>query len=177
MAVNPAGTRVYVTNYNSNSVSVLDSASNTVTATVAVGSSPSALGLFIGGPPETAVAVEYYYADWNFYFMTSFPDEIAALDGGAFGGVFNGPGKRPRWPQTNPRRAAYSPLFQHGVFAPKSSWYFRTPFAPNARSSGTELAWEFEAIAFYIQLADANGLCSGGTIPLYRLYNDGIGGR
>jgi hypothetical protein len=37
-------------------------------------------------------------------------------------------------------------------------------------------AWEYEAIAFYIQLADANGLCSGGTIPLYRAYNNGMGG-
>ena len=28
----------------------------------------------------TALAVEYYYAAWNFYFETAFPDEIAALD-------------------------------------------------------------------------------------------------
>jgi hypothetical protein len=36
--------------------------------------------------------------------------------------------------------------------------------------------WQFESIAFYIQLADANGNCSAGTIPLYRLYNNGMGG-
>jgi len=29
--------------------------------------------------PPVATAVEYYYADWNFYFETAFPDEIAAL--------------------------------------------------------------------------------------------------
>ncbi len=36
--------------------------------------------------------------------------------------------------------------------------------------------WEFESIAFYIQLADPDGNCASGTIPLYRLYNNGMGG-
>jgi hypothetical protein len=36
---------------------------------------------------QTQTAVEYYYAAWDQYFVTSSPDEIAALDGGAFGGV------------------------------------------------------------------------------------------
>jgi hypothetical protein len=35
---------------------------------------------------QTQTAVEYYYAAWDYYFVTSFPDEIAILDGGAFGG-------------------------------------------------------------------------------------------
>jgi hypothetical protein len=34
----------------------------------------------------------------------------------------------------------------------------------------------FRWVLTYIQLAGADGLCSGGTIPLYRLYNDGMGG-
>ncbi len=38
----------YITNAISNSVSVIDTASNTVIATVAVGIGPIALGLFIG---------------------------------------------------------------------------------------------------------------------------------
>lgn len=40
VAVNSAGTKVYVTNINSNNVSVIDAASNTVSATVNVSSSP-----------------------------------------------------------------------------------------------------------------------------------------
>src|SRR5262245_3116095 len=35
---------------------------------------------------QMQVAVEYHYAAWDYYFVTSFPDEIAFLDGGAFGG-------------------------------------------------------------------------------------------
>ena len=40
MAVNPNTNRIYVTNDGSNNVSVIDGASNTVVATVAVGSDP-----------------------------------------------------------------------------------------------------------------------------------------
>ena len=40
MAVNPAGTAAYVTNYGGNSVSVINLATNLVTATIPVGSNP-----------------------------------------------------------------------------------------------------------------------------------------
>jgi len=40
VAVNPAGTKAYVANSDYNTVSVIDTATNTVTATVNVGSSP-----------------------------------------------------------------------------------------------------------------------------------------
>ena len=38
----------YITNFNSNSVSVIDTATNTVVAPVPVGSVPAAFGQFIG---------------------------------------------------------------------------------------------------------------------------------
>jgi YVTN family beta-propeller protein len=175
VGVDPTGTRVYVANQNGNNVSVIDTGSNTVTATVAVGSFPSAFGLFIGGSAALAVAVEYYYAAWNFYFVTAFPDEIAALDGGAFGGAFQRTGQTFMvWPQSNPSASPTCRFFST-AFAPKSS-HFYTPFPTECAIVKTYPQWEFEAIAFYIQLADANGLCSGGTIPLYRLYNNGMGG-
>src|SRR5207253_144972 len=41
VAVNPAGTRGYVTNQASDDVSVIDTASNTVVATIKVGSNPT----------------------------------------------------------------------------------------------------------------------------------------
>jgi YVTN family beta-propeller protein len=40
MAVTPAGSKAYVGNYNSNTVSVINTATNTVTATVTVGNAP-----------------------------------------------------------------------------------------------------------------------------------------
>ena len=38
--MNPAGTRVYVVNFKVDNVSVIDTATNTVVATVAVGTNP-----------------------------------------------------------------------------------------------------------------------------------------
>jgi lysyl endopeptidase len=126
-------------------------------------------------PVTTTVAVEYYYATWNFYFETSFTDEIAGLDGGAFGGAWKRTGQTFNvWPQSNPSASPTCRFFST-AFAPKSS-HFYTPFASECAIVKTNAAWQYEAIAFYIQLADVNGLCSGGTIPLYRLYNNGMGG-
>ena len=39
-------------------------------------------------PPASAVAVEYFNAGFDHYFMTAQADEIALLDGGAYGGAF-----------------------------------------------------------------------------------------
>jgi hypothetical protein len=138
-------------------------------------------GSVTGGAPQTAIAVEYFYDVWNFYFETSFPAEIAALDGGAFGGVWKRTGQTFNvWP--SPINASAVPtcrFFSTAVFAPKSS-HFYTPFASECQFVKTNpadvAAWAFENIAFYIQLADANGLCGAGTIPLYRAFNNGMGG-
>jgi hypothetical protein len=132
-----------------------------------------------GGSPQTAVAVEYYYDVWNFYFETSFPDEIAALDGGAFGGAWKRTGETFKvWSQATGSASATCRFFST-AFAPRSS-HFYTPFPSECALVQTDpalhAAWRFENTAFYIQLADANGFCPAGTIPLYRLYNNGMGG-
>jgi len=126
-------------------------------------------------PATTASAVEYYFADWDFYFETSFPNEIAALDGGAFGGAWKRTGETFNvWPQPI-GSASPTCRFFSTIFDPKSS-HFYTPFDSECASLKAGTAWQFEGIAFYIQLADDNGLCPPGTIPLYRAYNNGMGG-
>jgi YVTN family beta-propeller protein len=47
VAVTPDGGRVYVANSNTDNVSVIDTATNTVAATLPVGNGPIAFGLFI----------------------------------------------------------------------------------------------------------------------------------
>ncbi|HEV3239704.1 MAG TPA: hypothetical protein VG429_04830 [Casimicrobiaceae bacterium] len=124
---------------------------------------------------QTQTAVEYYYADWNFYFVTAFPDEIAALDGGAFGGAWKRTGQTfDVW--TGPTNGALATCrFFSTIFAPKSS-HFYTPYAAECASLRAGQGWQYEAIAFYLQLPDANGNCPAGTEVLYRLYNNGMGG-
>ena len=58
VAVNPAGTKVYVTNLGSNTVSVIDAATNTITATVSVGSGP--LGVTVSPDGTKAYVVNEY---------------------------------------------------------------------------------------------------------------------
>jgi len=120
-------------------------------------------------------AVEYYYADWDYYFITSFPDEQAVLDGGAFGGVWKRTGETfPVWTQGSAISPAVCRFFSTN-FAPKSS-HFYTPISTECQTVKTNPDWQFEAVSFFLELTDANGNCAAGTTPLYRLYNNGMGG-
>jgi YVTN family beta-propeller protein len=48
VSVHPDGTRVYITNWGANTVSVVDAATNALTATITVGSHPHGFGEFMG---------------------------------------------------------------------------------------------------------------------------------
>jgi len=61
VAVTPDGTKIYVTNEFSDTVSIIDAATNTVTATVNVGRDPFAFGQFIG--PISPVPVANFSAN------------------------------------------------------------------------------------------------------------------
>jgi len=127
-------------------------------------------------PPSTdAVAVEYFYAAWNVYFVTASTEEIAALDGGAFGGAWKPTGQIFKvW--TGPANGALPTCrFFSATFAPKSSHVY-TPYADECDSLKAGTEWQYEGIAFYLRLPDADGSCAGGTVPLYRAYNNGMGG-
>ena len=129
----------------------------------------------LGVQAETATAVEYYYAAWDQYFVTAFPEEIALLDGGAFGGVWQRTG------QTFPVATQAVPPFVDTCrffsvnFAPKSA-HFYTPFASECAQVKANPDWQFESVSFYLALSDASGACPPGTAALYRLYNNGAGG-
>ena len=149
----------------------------TIAQNVAVNFAGDSASVTAGPPPtQTATAVEYYYDVWNFYFETSFPDEIAALDGGAFGGAWKRTGDTFKvWPSSGTPAAVPTCRFFSTAFAPKSS-HFYTPFANECEIRKADPGWQYEAIAFYVQLTDANGFCPAGTIPLYRVYNNSMGG-
>ena len=142
----------------------------------------AALGT-VGSEPPIATAVEYYYAAWNFYFVTSFPAEIAALDGGAFGGAWQRTGQIfSVWSQSNAMSRPTCRFFSTPTaFGGKSS-HFYTPFPAECQDLQTNPAlsnvWQLETpAAFYVALTDASGNCStAGTVPLYRAYNNGMGG-
>ena len=120
------------------------------------------------------VAVEYYYASWDNYFVTAAPDEIAALDSGAFGGVWARTGQSFKvWTDASSGAKATC-RFLTTAFAPKSV-HFYTPYRVECAQLQIDPTWQYEGIAFYVALPDNNGLCAAGTVPLYRLYNNAMG--
>jgi hypothetical protein len=118
--------------------------------------------------------VEYYHTGFGHYFMTADPDEIAGLDGGAYGGVFVRTGQE-FLARDGPVPGTEDVCrFFTVAFAPKSSHFYT---ADPVECAGVKVNpnWQYEKIAFYIAVPAA-GLCDAGHVPVYRMYNDGMTG-
>jgi photosystem II stability/assembly factor-like uncharacterized protein len=127
---------------------------------------------------DVARAVEFYHPDFDHYFLTADSDEAAMLDVGTL------PPWVPTgesWPVLDTATPSSLPVcrFFSAAFAPKSS-HFYTPFADECAKVRTYPEWQFEGYAFFLELPDGYGTgtghCQEGTLPLYRLYNNGMGG-
>jgi len=57
------------------------------------------------------------------------------------------------------------------AFAPKSS-HFYTADAIECAGLKQNPSWQYEKIAFHARVPVA-GACAAGTVPVYRMYNDG----
>jgi hypothetical protein len=120
----------------------------------------------------TLIAVEYYHGGYGHYVVTASPQEIVALDSG----------RTPGWTRTgesfgvfelDAAGAANVCRFWSGqTFVPKSS-HFYTPIATECTKVKGNRDWVYEGEVFAMALPDSAGACAGGTVPLYRLYNDG----
>ena len=124
-------------------------------------------------PGVKVLAIEYYHAVFDHYFITSIADEITKLDNGTFVG----------WARTGASFNVYSDAppgtfpvcrFFSTSFAPKSS-HFYTPSAAECATVKANPNWQFEGNVFTVPTPDAAGLCAAGTVPVYRLYNNGQG--
>jgi hypothetical protein len=148
---------------------VMVAAAGTVTVNL-----PEGYTTLYGKSAATIKVVEYHHAEWDHYFMTADPTEIAMLDAGIFQG----------WARTGYQFNAYptdsavgSPVcrFFSTSFAPKSS-HFYTPFPSECTLVEENPDWSLEGVVFAIPTPDENGDCFAGTVPVYRLYNNGQGG-
>jgi len=124
--------------------------------------------------PPRADAVEYYDASLDHYFMTSFANEIAILDAGT---------KIQGWTRTGesfPTYSATDPAFAtvcrfYGTPGLGVNSHFYTAFDSECTILETNPDWIFEADAFYIPTPQ-NVQCPPSTRPVFRLYNNGLGG-
>lgn len=122
----------------------------------------------------TTTAVEYYHAGFNHYFMTADPGEIAGIDAGAYGGVWQRTGQTFKVWTSGSGLADVCRFFQ-SYFAPKSSHFYT---AIDYECTGLILnsyVWGYENIAFKVKLP-SGGVCPAGSLPFYRLYNNGMSG-
>jgi hypothetical protein len=122
----------------------------------------------------TAVAVEYYNANLDHYFMTISPVEINALDTGQFVG----------WQRTGLRFLAYAspapgtnPVCRFYRTPGYGDSHFYSPYPSECQTlvEHPELypGWTLESMSvFYIAVPDpVTGACASGTQPVYRFFN------
>jgi hypothetical protein len=115
-------------------------------------------------------AVEYFHGGFGHYFITSYANEIALLDAGAFGGVWTRTGQTiPVWTAAGAGTQETCRFFTE-AYAPRSS-HFYTPYPGECAGLQQGTTWRFEGVAFHLKV-DALGNCPAGSGPLYRLYNN-----
>jgi len=134
-------------------------------------------GVAAGGPPPgpgtpTVEIVEYRQELWGHYFVTSLFDEISKLDNGAFAGWNRTGLKFKAYPNGTGGTASVCRFFSTAF--PRSS-HFYTPVASECTAVKANPSWSFEGEVFGVVLPSPGGACPDGTVPLYRLYNNGEG--
>ena len=119
--------------------------------------------------------VEYYNEGFGHYFISSKPEEIAALDNGIFAD----------WKRTGEVFAAFKEGVSDSIdvcryfsrdFAPKSTHVYAVSPAECEWLSTNSLSWAHEDDTFGLQPVRDDGSCLAGARPLFRLYNNGQGG-
>jgi hypothetical protein len=129
-------------------------------------------------PMGTVRAIEYVHEGYDHYFLTVRTSEISLLDSNA----------RPDWRRTGKSfEVWYSAamnlvpmcrFWSNQSFAPKSS-HFYTAYADECAMVKRDPLWLFEGTAFYARMPEGSlgaRTCPAGTQPLYRAYNNGVGG-
>jgi YVTN family beta-propeller protein len=183
IAIDPNGTKVYIPSELMGAVRVIDTATNKIATSIAVAGRPFAFGQFIAPgavPAGVTTVVEYHHTLFDHYFITPVATEIALLDArvppfqewSRTGYSFN-----VYAPATAPAGSVAICRFFNDHYAPKSSHFYA------AHGFGCEATlaqfpdWKLEDDRlFNTMLPDSgSGACPAGTIPVYRLYNNGMG--
>jgi YVTN family beta-propeller protein len=173
VAVSPDGTRVYVTNSFSNDISMIDAATRTVVGRINVGPIPTSIGQFVGpgpGASTTAVAVEYYHASLDHYFITHAAREIAALDGGALAGWERTGGSFKVWTAA---QVATSPVCRYYIPPGLGDSHFFGRGTVECNDTGrANPRFVLEDASFMHMRLPLAGACPAGTTPVYRVFSN-----
>lgn len=191
------GGDLYIVNRISNTVSIMDLRTEKVTQTVDVGVNPWRVYLGLGKAfalnengaahdtisvfslartlAGTALADGWYHAGFDHYFHSPHSSENRLLSDGLFGSAWDRTYDIFRvWTADAPGRVGVC-RFLNASFGEKSSHVYVAAGAEcEALKAGN--VWQFEEVSYYVEPPDAQGNCRSGTVPLYRSYNNGMGG-
>ena len=94
--------------------------------------------------PAAPIAIEYFNATLGHYFLTAFPEEAAALDGGAFAGAWRRTGYAfAVWSADDPGTVDVCRFFGTPGVGPNSHFY--TGIAPECAALRANPLWTYEA--------------------------------
>jgi murein DD-endopeptidase MepM/ murein hydrolase activator NlpD len=125
--------------------------------------------------PPRGDSIEYYDSTLDHYFMTAFPAEISALDSGTpIAGWVRTGGSFPTYQAADPKLATMCRFFGTPGVGPNTHFY--TSFDSECALLMQNPDWIFEADAFDIAMPDSNFVCPPSTLPVFRIYNNGLGG-
>jgi predicted dienelactone hydrolase len=124
---------------------------------------------------EEATVVEFYSPALDHYFITAFPEEVAALDAGfPVAGWLRTGFDFKAWVRNTANGLPACRFFGTPGIGPSSHFYTIDP-AECAFVMGNPY-WMFETIAFNAEQPVADD-CPAGRSLVYRLYNNGMGGQ
>lgn len=124
-------------------------------------------------PAGLSRAIEFYNPAFGHYFITAGVEEIAKLDSGAIAGWQRTGEAFSVYVATDSGRAGVCRFFAE--FGTVSS-HFYAPRGLGCEGTLTNPVWRYEGDVFFVRLPDAAGGCPTGTVPVYRVYNNGKGG-
>jgi probable HAF family extracellular repeat protein len=125
--------------------------------------------------PVFPVAIEYRHGEFDDHFLTIDSDEMWKLDAGVLPGWVRTGESIPTYSVDTPGSTAFCRFWSGQTFGPRSSHFF-TPVGGECAIVKRNRDWIFEGEVFSMLLPDFAGACAAGATPLYRLYNEGMGG-
>lgn len=168
MSLSPDERFVYVTNKSDASVTRIDLSTGSTTTLTGFRGAYSR-GTFIG-PAAFATAVEFYHGQFDHYFITTDPKEVAGLDAGT----------PPGWQRTGEtfdvsarKTSADWPVCRFYVPPAQGDSHFFSAFPAECAEVRTKFPFLLEetSAAFFAALPDSAGTCAPGDKPVYRLWN------
>ena len=127
---------------------------------------------FADSNPSTVVdVIEYYHAGFDHYFITSHPDEIAALDAGQFSGWERSQQSFRAWSVS---QAGTSSVCRYYIPPAIGDSHF---FSASPAECGIVPVWfpsyvlESPAAMYEMLPDETSGACPANTVPIYRVWN------